>query len=164
MSKNLVLENVRIMFRNFEGREDKFNRAGDRNFAVLLDPETAENLLADGWNVKSLKPRDEYDEPAYYIPVSVIMNDYTTAKLVTKKNILVLNEDTVGMLDSVDLETCDIVLRPYDWEVHGNHGRKAYLKTIYAVVREDDFADKYDRDYPSGPIVKKTIFIPAKRR
>jgi hypothetical protein len=35
--KPLSLENVRIGFRNFEGREGQYNKSGDRNFVVFLE-------------------------------------------------------------------------------------------------------------------------------
>ena len=49
---NLVIENCRITFKNFSGKETKFNPAGRRNFAVVLDEDTAHKLSDDGWNVK----------------------------------------------------------------------------------------------------------------
>ena len=45
-SDTIMMEGVRIIFRNFEGKEGPYNKAGERNFAVLLDDKTAE-ILAD---------------------------------------------------------------------------------------------------------------------
>jgi hypothetical protein len=50
--ETIVLEDVKLIFRNFAGREGMYNREGDRNFAVELPKDVAEELAANGWNVK----------------------------------------------------------------------------------------------------------------
>src|SRR4051812_40809277 len=69
----VLMEGVRIIFRNFAGKEGQYNREGDRNFSVLLDEAVAGAMTEDGWNVKWLKPRpdDENDETQAYLPISV---------------------------------------------------------------------------------------------
>ena len=67
----VVLEDRKILFRNFSGEEGRFNAKGKRNFNVLLTDEEAEAMTADGWNVKWMQPRDEGDVPQARIEVSV---------------------------------------------------------------------------------------------
>ena len=39
---NLILEDTKIILKNFEGRASEYNAEGNRNFGVLLTPEQAE--------------------------------------------------------------------------------------------------------------------------
>lgn len=146
----LSIENARIIFRNFSGKESQFNRAGDRNFCVIIEDADAKRLKKDGWVIKDLKPRDEDDIPTHYLPVKVAFNDYPpNVWLVSRKKKTKLDEDTIGEIDYLPIRSCDLAIRPYDWTVNGKSGRKAYLKTMYVVVEEDEFADKYGDLSPS---------------
>lgn len=140
----LEIENADIHFRNFEGKEGKFNPAGRRNFCVFLEDDIAKKLEKDGWNVKYLTPRDPEDKEQAYLQVAVSFDNYPpNIYLVSSTGKNRLTEDNVNILDFADLETVDIVVTPYKWEVNGKTGTKAYLKTLYAVLEESDLDRKY---------------------
>ncbi len=143
----VLMEGVRIIFRNFQGKEGQFNRAGDRNFGVILPPDVAEAMLADGWNVKYLKPRedDEEGEETPWVSVSVAFDKGRPPKImmVTDRGRTALDESTVDMLDWADIQNVDLIVRPYTWEVSGRTGVKAYLQSMYVTIEEDELERKY---------------------
>ena len=156
---NLLIENARLIFRNFAGEETQFNRKGNRNFGVIIDdPEEAEKLRNDGWNVKELKPRDDQEEVRHWIPVSVNFDSFAPPKIfmLTDRVRTELDEDLVGELDHAILKNVDLTLRPYNWEVNGKTGVKAYLKNLYATIEEDALDKKY-RDFSDMPEAKAPI-------
>lgn len=141
---NLSVENARIIFRNFAGKEGKFNPAGKRSFCLLLDADTAERLSDQGWNVKTLAPRDPDDDPQPYIQVAVQFGNYPpNIYLISGKKKTKLDEDSVSILDYAEIENVDLIINPSRWEVSGKSGVKAYLKTLYATIVENEFEKKY---------------------
>lgn len=140
----VVMEGVKIVLRNFAGKEGMYNREGDRNFSVLLDPKTAQDMAADGWNVKQFKVREEGDEPQDYLPVSVNFNGRPPKiVMITSRGRNLLGEDEVELLDYADIQNVDLIVRPYHWNVSGKTGVKAYLQSIYVTIEEDELELKY---------------------
>jgi hypothetical protein len=147
-SNNVVMEGVRIIFRNFAGKETEYNREGDRNFCVLLDDEIANAMAADDWNIKWLDPREDADEgetPQAYLPVSVNFKKGRPPRivLITSRNRNHLDEKEVEMLDWVDIQNVDLIIRPYHWNVNNKTGVKAYLQSLYITIEEDALEQKY---------------------
>lgn len=142
---NIVVENARLIFKNFAGEESKFNRAGNRNFCVILDGDSAEDLRQMGWNVKALRPREDEDEPTYYLQVTVAFGNFPPKVImISGKTKTVLDEESIDTLDYAEIANVDLIIRPYHWEVNGKEGIKAYLKTMYITIEQDVFAGKYD--------------------
>lgn len=138
----LQIDDARIIYRNFAGRGDKYNREGDRNFAVVIpDEEMAAQLTDLGWNVKIKPPREDGDAPFMYLPVKVKFNDRGPNVYLKTGNIQNrLDEESVGLLDNIDIIGVDLDIRPYDWDVNGKMGRTAYLQSIRVVQDVDRFA------------------------
>lgn len=139
------IDEARIIFRNFTGAAGKYNRAGDRNFAVIIpDEETANALIERGWNVTVKPPREEGEDQFRYLKVKVKFNDrgptvYLRTNGVTNR----LDKESVGILDNVDILSVDLDVRPYDWEVDGETGRTAYLQSICVTQAVDRFTERY---------------------
>lgn len=144
--KQVLVENAKLIFRNFEGREAQFNSAGDRNFSLVLDKELAEQMRAEGWRVKQLRAREEDDEGDYHIKVIV---NYKKGRppqvvLVTNqgKKRTELGPDEVGILDLADIKNVDLIINGF-WSDMNGGGYSAYLKTIFVTINEDPLQLKY---------------------
>ena len=141
----ITIENARLMFRNFAGKEQTFNTEGNRNFCVVLSPEDGDNLQALGWNVRYLSPRDPDESPLPYLQVTVEYDKGRPPKIVqiTSQGKTVLDRDTIANLDWAEFENVDLQISPYHYEVGGRTGIKAYLQSMYVTLVEDELEKKY---------------------
>jgi hypothetical protein len=146
----IVLEDARIVFRNFSGERQQFNEEGDRNFSVVLDDDKAASLAADGWNVKTKPPREEGDPNFNHLKVKVSYRGKKPplAILISSKGRTTLDQDMIDMLDGAEYAVVDMIIRAYDWEFNGKKGRTAYLDSIYVTLAEDELTRKYAEDEP----------------
>lgn len=145
----LEINEARILWPNFEGRGDRFNKQGDRNFHLVIpDQEIAVALMNDknqfgnGWNVK-IKQREDGEPPFMHMMVKVKFNGRgPNVYLVSGNRQVRLNEDTIKCLDDIDILYCDMDVRPYDDKMpNGQTFRSAYLSAMRVYQRVDRFAN-----------------------
>lgn len=144
-----TLEDVRIIYRNLEGRPDKYHtKGGHRTCSVVLPTEElAEQLIADGWPVKKKVTNDEGDY-FYHLPVKANFesNNPPRIYLVTGKKKRRATEETVSTVDYANIDSVDVVISPYQYDVGGNKGISAYIDVMYVNIELDELAKKYDFD------------------
>lgn len=151
---NLVIEDARLIFRNFAGRGDRYNAVGNRNFGVIIrDIELAEELKKKGWNVKPLRAKDDPDEiTGYWLKVKVNYNSRKEPRIfiLCGNTKTLLDEDTVGELDNADIVSVDIEISGYtpsdeskQWRMNGTVGVSAYVQNMWVTVRRSALEEKY---------------------
>lgn len=143
---NIIIEGAKIGFRNFSGKEGRFNPAGRRNFCVFFEEVFAKMLQEQGWNVRWLQPKEDYEQdiPQGYLQVSVNFSKIPPKIiLISSRGKTVLDEESVSILDWVEIKEVDLIIRPYNWTVNSKEGVKAYLKSMYITKAEDEFTSKY---------------------
>lgn len=149
---NIKIENARLIFKNFQGKGNDFNKEGDRNFGVLIPDDIVDKLQEDGWRIKfrPARPDDGYEQP--WLSVKVKYGKYPPiVVLINSSGKMRLDENTVGQLDWTRIKSADIIIRPYSYDsivdkkgtVIRPSGVAAYLQALYVTVAEDDFAAKY---------------------
>lgn len=163
--KNLIIRGARITYKNFEGVATDYNSPGDRNFCVIIDKELADQLVADGWNIKMSKPHPEDPDyvPYYFFKVKVQFRDPRTGQLkryppevymINSTGKHVLDENTIKVLDAKRIVNADLSISPWFYEDRKTHETKvsAYLKELYATIEESEL----ERDYSQydGPSVE----------
>lgn len=139
----IIIEGARIKFKNFAGEARQYNPAGQRNFVLCLPDELAQQLTAEGWNVKWKPGRhpEDPDEAQLIVKVkySETGDDHSRdpiAYLIQGRRKIALDGRTVATLDRLAPLNIDLVVRPYVWDINGNVGITAYLDEIYYTAVE----------------------------
>ncbi|QAY17187.1 hypothetical protein SEA_MADAMATO_69 [Streptomyces phage Madamato] len=147
VDEEVTLEGARIIYRNFSGKAQMYNAEGYRNFHVVLDPEMGESMLAAGWNVKVKPPREEGEAPFYHLKVNVKYDGPRPPRIfmvtMSTNSRTQMPEDLVGMMDWGEFDTIDLKISPYNYNIGGKQGVSAYLKSMFAVLHEDELDKKY---------------------
>lgn len=153
----IQIDGARIIWPNFSGAPGKYNREGERSFNLVIDSEEIKNALLDdvnkygvSWNVKVKDASDEYDEPLMYLPVKLRFSDrgpniYLQSDQPNARRVR-LDEESVSILDDVDIISVDMDIRPYDDEINGKPFRSAWLSSMLVTHRVDRFATHYEEE------------------
>lgn len=168
----LILEDVEFAFKpNFAGREERYNRAGDRYFNIVVSEEDAQILAEQyGVNVKLWEPKPRDDEmakkmaenpdmyqPFYYFKVKV----YTKFSIpsialiydnedgvcdvddpVCAENRQFLTEDQFQLIDEMEMQCVDMTIRRREPSDEGTYARLD-LKNAYIHVAPNPLERKY---------------------
>lgn len=139
----IIIEGARIKFKNFAGEARQYNPAGQRNFVLCLPDELAQQLTAEGWNVKWKPGRHPEDPDEAQLVVKVKYNESgddhsrdPITYLIQGRRKIALDGRTVATLDRLAPLNIDLVVRPYVWDINGNVGITAYLDEIYYTAVE----------------------------
>ena len=144
VNDRVTIYNAKLMFRNFSGEEAQYNPKGNRNFCIFLEDDVAKQLEADGWTIRWLDSKED-EPPQGMISVKVAFGNFPpNIVLISEGRQSKLTEENVNILDWAEIVTCDVILSPYTWNVRGQSGVKAYLKSMFATLRVDELAKKYD--------------------
>lgn len=146
----ISFDHVRIVYRNFEGREGPYNRKDDRNFSIVIPSEDIKNALVNdtnrygvGWNVKVKPSREEGDAPFMTLPVKIKINRYgPNVYLETGRHTRKLDPENIGLIDRISIKDAFVDIRPYDQEIAGRAYRSAYLYSIKVVQDIDRFGEE----------------------
>lgn len=155
MPKNdptVLVEDAKIIraFSNFKGEEGQYNRAGARNFCLLLDPDLAAQLERDNWNVKKTKEREVDDEVIggeLYLKVNVgykVRTPKITMVGVESGSQTEITEDTVDLLDDVDIVKVDVLFGPYNYDKADPKLITPYVRTMIVYIEEDFLMKKLE--------------------
>ena len=167
---NIVVEDAEIEYPSFSGIETPNNREGRRVFnLVIRDPEQAQILAVDGWNVKHHDPKDGDQDEYDYLPVAIRFDKYPPNIYLVKDDNpepILLTEDGVSLLPEYVRAyiNIDVEISPSFWgPINGKSGIKAYVKNMVVKTHEyparprgearkniNPFANKYNIPQPEN--------------
>lgn len=156
--KLISVENTRFIFStNFSGdpSRDKYRSPERKANLVIPDVKQAREMIDAGMNVKMTHAREGEEEgfiPTYYVPVKVNYNiewERLKPKIYLVNDVLreplLLDEDSVGSIDDIDISNVNVTLKAREWDRDGNKGITLWVRTMYVEqeLSDDPFAERY---------------------
>ena len=150
----MSIENTKFIFRtNFSGdpERDTFGSEARKANIIIPDYDQAMEMRARGFNVKETRPKpgeEEDFEPSYFVAINVNYDTNWPPKIYLVSGDAVpvlLDADTIDILDKCYVLNVDVVLNPYCNQRTGKSS--LYVRTMYVTqdVEDDPFAQRYMR-------------------
>lgn len=150
MSRTIIIEDTRFIFdTNFSGdpkRDPKFHSSERKGNIIINNPELAQELIDEGFNVRETKPREGEEEghvPTYFVAIKANYDSKWPPKIYLvsgDSEPVLLDEETVCQIDQISVENVCVELNVYN-------GSTLYIRTMYVEqgVGGDPFAARYAR-------------------
>lgn len=160
--KTCTLKDVRVLtrgsWRNFGGHDDGvYNREGDRNFTISLDKDVAEQMIADGWDIRVREPKSDEYETEYTLKIRIKYRNRDGEPMpaslrpvvyfVTDGQRRVVDEEEVGALDQASISKANLVIRQYPWTYGKKTGVSTSLAIGYFYLEMTEFDDPFASDF-----------------
>lgn len=149
-NKLVSIENTRFIFEtNFSGdpRRDKFGST-KRYANIVLPEDVASQLMEEGFNVKCLDPKEDYEsnEPTYFIKATCNFESKYPPRIYLvsgDNNPSLLDSEAVGVIDTVYIKNVNAILSKW---YNDNTGKwSLFVRTLYVEqeLDSDPFAARY---------------------
>lgn len=159
--KNRTLMNIpgdQITWRHMESnsQNNMYNRDGVRYFAIKLDDEFANELEAEGWPVLWRNINRDENEPEIMQAYLKVFIKYGTRFPIdiflvnaNRNSKTLLDEEDLDNLhmDSKNIESIDLVIRPYFWKYGEKRGVKAQVQDMNILLAQSGLNDGYEIVY-----------------
>lgn len=146
--KKYLKMNAEMLYKNFRGLEKGKNKAGDRNFCVYVDPEDAEPMARDGWNIKYQVSNNNPDIRRPFLPVAVSYKNFPPKIYIRNdgdRNEILLKESDIGQIDVAEIVRADVRVNPrfYIDDKTGETRIKGYLDELHVTIYSDEMDQMY---------------------
>ena len=152
--KLISIEDTRFIFAtNFAGdpERDTFGSTARKANVIINDTRQVDELIEMGVNVRQTKPRPGFEEeftPEYFVAIKVNYDTDWPPKIFLVSGDaepVLLDEDSIGILDKCYVNNVNVVLNPYTNNRIGT--TSLYVRTMYVEqsVEDDPFAARYIR-------------------
>jgi len=119
------LEHATLIFRNFSGKPRQYNPGGLRSFGVLIDASITDDMIVEGWNIKTAKENVK-DKSFSFLLIALASETVFLPRVNLNGKFL----GDIAKLDTTVIEDATLEISGKFWEFGERSGYKAYMETL----------------------------------